>query len=270
QAKENGYLFFRNLLDPERVIEVRHQILSICRDHGWLMDGSEVTEGIANPDIQVVESKDPRWQAFYDDVLKIRDFHALALEAPLIRAFEVLFGEHVLPHSRNICRLVFPDTDTHSTPPHQDNYFIGGSDETWTAWIPCGDCPEELGGLAVARGSHRRGKLETFEGVGPGGRQVPVEEDSVWVGGDYLCGDVIILHSLTIHQGRDNESADRLRISADYRYQPRSHPVRDDSLQPHMNWLTWEDVYKKWDESDPVKYYWQAWDLDVVAREVRV
>ena len=141
QAQENGYLFFRNLLDPERVIEVRHQILSICRDHGWLMDGSEVTEGIANPDIQVVESKDPRWQAFYDDVLKIRDFHALALEPPLIRAFEVLFGEQVLPHSRNICRLVFPDTDTHSTPPHQDNYFIGGSDETWTAWIPCGDCP---------------------------------------------------------------------------------------------------------------------------------
>ena len=87
--------------------------------------------------------------------------------------------------------------------------------------------------FAVARGSHRRGKLETFEGVGPGGRQVPVEEDSVWVGGDYMCGDVIILHSLTIHQGRDNESADRLRISSDYRYQPRSHPVRDDSLQPH-------------------------------------
>ena len=117
QAKENGYLFFlfRNLIDPERVLEVRHQILDVCRNHGWLMDGSELTAGIAKPDIQVVESKDPRWQAFYDDVQKIRDFHALALEPPLIRAFEVLFGEQVLPHSRNICRLVFPNTDTHST-----------------------------------------------------------------------------------------------------------------------------------------------------------
>ena len=271
QAKENGYLFFRNLLDPERVIEVRHQILDVCRDHGWLAEGSELTEGIANPDIQVVESRDPRWQAFYGDVLKMRDFHALALEPPLIRAFEVLFGEHVLPHSRNICRLVFPNTDTHSTPPHQDNYFIGGSDETWTAWIPNAVTVQKNSeGLAVARGSHRRGKLETFEGVGPGGRQVPVEEDSVWIGGDYMCGDVIILHSLTIHQGRDNESADRLRISSDYRYQPRSHPVREDSLQPHMNWLTWEDVYETWDEDDPVKYYWQKWDLDIVPREVRV
>ena len=138
----------------------------------------------------------------------------------------------------------------------------------WTAWIPNGDCPEELGGLAVARGSHRRGKLETFEGVGPGGRQVHVEENSVWVGGDYMCGDVIILHSLTIHQGRDNESADHLRISSDYRYQPRSHPVREDSLQPHMNWLTWEDVYEKWEANDPVRYYWQKWDLNVVARKV--
>ena len=178
QAKENGYLFFRNLLDPECVLEGSASKFSAsARDHGWLADGSELTAGIANLDIQVVESRDPRWQAFYEDVLKIRDFHALALEPPLIRAFEVLFGEQVLPHSRNICRLVFPNTHTHSTPPHQDNYFIGGSDETWTAWLPYGDCPEKLGGLAVASRSHRRGKLETFEGVGPGGRQVPVEED---------------------------------------------------------------------------------------------
>ena len=226
-------------------------------------------DGVAHPDTRVFESDDPRWQAFYDDVQRMRDFHGLALDPALTGMFEALFGEPVLAHSRNICRLVFPDLNTHSTPPHQDNYFIGGSDETWTAWIPLGDCPEELGGLAVNRGSHRRGMLETSEGVGPGGRQVPVEDDSAWVGGRYECGDVIILHSLTIHQGRDNLTADRLRLSADYRYQPRSHPVREDSLQPHMNWLTWEEIYGQWAAHDPVKYYWTDWDLDVVKREPR-
>ena len=80
-------------------------------------------------------------------------------------------------------------------------------------------------------------------------------------------GDLIVLHSLTIHQGRDNITSDRLRLSADYRYQPRSHPVREDSLQPHMNWLTWKSVYEQWDKDDPVKYYWEDWDLDVVKRE---
>ena len=269
RAGEQGCLFFRRLLDPARVLEVRRQVLGVCREHGWLADESDLMDGVANPGIRVGESGIPSWQAFYDDVQRIRDFHALALDPSMIGMLEALFGEQVLAHSRNICRLVFPDMNAHSTPPHQDNYFIGGSDETWTAWIPLGDCPEELGGLAVNRGSHRRGMLETTEGVGPGGRQVDVKDDSAWVGGDYECGDVIILHSLTIHQGRDNVTSDRLRISADYRYQPRSHPVREDSLQPHMNWLTWDEIYEQWDEEDPVKYYWKGWDLDVVTREPR-
>lgn len=269
RAAEHGCLFFHGLLDSARVLEVRREILEVCRKHGWLAGGPDLMDGVAHTDTRVFESDDPRWQGFYNDVLCIRDFHALALDPALVGMFESLFGEPVLAHSRNICRLVFPDLNTHSTPPHQDNYFIGGSDETWTAWIPLGDCPEELGGLAVNRGSHRRGMLETSEGVGPGGRQVSVEDDSAWVGGRYECGDVIILHSLTIHQGRDNLTADRLRLSADYRYQPRSHPVREDSLQPHMNWLTWEEIYDRWEAHDPVKYYWTDWDLDVVKREPR-
>ena len=174
QAKKDGCLFFRGLFDPECVLEVRRQVLEVCREHGWLADESDLMEGIANPGIRVGESGVPRWQAFYEDLLRVRDFHALALEPAIIRMFEALFGESVLAHSRNICRVVFPDMNTHSTPPHQDNYFIGGSDETWTAWIPLGDCPEKLGGLAVNRGSHRHGMLETSEGVGPGGRQVAV------------------------------------------------------------------------------------------------
>ena len=75
--------------------------------------------------------------------------------------------------------------------------------------------------------------------------------------------DVIILHSLAIHQGRDNMSQDQLRVSCDFRYQPMSHPIRSDSLVPHMNWLTWEEIYRDWEPTDPVKYYWQDWDLQI-------
>ncbi len=152
RAAEDGCLFCRGLLDPARVLEVRRQALGVCREHGWLAADADPLAGIAHPDVRVGESGDPRWRAFYDDMQRIRDFHALALDPAIIRMFEALFGEPVLAHSRNICRLVFPDMNTHSTPPHQDNYFIGGSDDTWTAWIPLGDCPEELGGLAVNRG----------------------------------------------------------------------------------------------------------------------
>ncbi len=176
------------------------------------------------------------------DLQRVRDFHALALDPAIINALEVLFGESVLPHSRNICRVVFPDTATHSTPPHQDNLYIGGSEQTWTVWIPCGDVPVTLGGLAAGKGTHNLGKLKDVEAQGPGGRQVEVDDEVVWVNGDYACGDAIFLHSLTVHQGCDNLSGNQLRVSLDYRYQPSSHPVRSDSLLPHMGWLTWDEV----------------------------
>ena len=263
RGREDGCLFFSGLLASQKVNSVRTQILAVCNKHGWIMEGSDYTKGVANTEVLVLEEADPKWQAFYNDLQKVRDFHNLALDKDLIHVFEALFGESVLPHSRNICRVVFPNSASHSTPPHQDNFYIGGSEETWTAWIPCGDCPVTLGGLSVAKGSHKQGNLQVKEAVGPGGRQVDVEEQQVWVGGDYACGDVIILHSLAIHQGRDNMSQDRLRVSCDFRYQPMSHPIRSDSLIPHMRWLTWEEIYRSWDPADPIKYYWENWDLQI-------
>ena len=42
-----------------------------------------------------------------------------------------------------------------------------------------------------------------------------------------------------------------------------SHPIRKDSLEPHMNWVTWEDIYDDWDYTDPIKYYWKNMNLRV-------
>ncbi|MEE2830810.1 MAG: phytanoyl-CoA dioxygenase family protein [Candidatus Latescibacterota bacterium] len=264
RARELGYLFFPALLDTTPIQSVRQQVLEICADHGWIEPGTDPSAGIALADDVVVESTgDPRWKAFYDDAQKLRDFHALALNPAIVAALEVLFGESVLPHSRNILRVIFPRSATHSTPPHQDHFYIGGSRNTWTCWFPLGDCPVELGSLAVVPGSHLTGFLDVHEAKGAGGRAVDVDEDGIWAGGDFTSGDVIFLHSLMIHQGRDNQT-DRLRLSCDFRYQPRSHCVRADSLVPHMNWLTWDEIYAGWPADDPVRSYWQDWDLDVV------
>ena len=112
--------------------------------------------------------------------------------------------------------------------------------------------PRNVGRLSsIAKGSHRQGKLADKGAIGPGGRQVEVSNDQVWVGGDYTCGDVIILHSLTVHQGRDNRSGNKLRASCDFRYQPRSHPVRADSLLSHMCLLNWEQIYQDWKHDNP-------------------
>ena len=266
RATEQGYLFFRSLLDTESVLDLRRQILEVCQKHGWLDDDAPLMDGVSRDGQLFIEGLSPEWIAFYTDVQRLRAFNALALHPAILAMFATLFGEDALPHSRNICRVIFPNALTHTTPPHQDNFYIGGTDETWTAWIPAGDCPATLGSLAVAPGSHKLGKLGVTKAIGAGGHAVELPEDTLWAGGDFCTGDVLICHSLTAHQGQDNQSGDLLRISLDYRYQPMSHPVREDSLELHMHFTDWEDIYAKWDADDPLKYYWRAWDLQINPR----
>lgn len=264
RSAADGYLYFGRLLKSAAIVEVRRQVLEVCRQHGFLNPRSPLLDGIVCDDPQVtrIEFEDPaRWIAYYKDVLRLRDFHALGLAPELLGTFERIFGEPVLPHSRNIFRTMFPQSSQFTTPAHQDFVHIKGTKETWTAWIPCGDCPEELGGLAIVPGSHKWGLLPTHSAYGAGNTGVQVPADSPWVAGPLTCGDVLIFPSLTVHQGRDNVSGNRLRLSLDFRYQPLSQPIHPSSMQPHGNYLTWSEIYANWPADDPVRDYWKNWEL---------
>jgi phytanoyl-CoA dioxygenase PhyH len=266
RARGDGYLVFRDLVPRDRTLELRRLILELCEQHGWLADGAPLMDGIRRPEVLISKADAPRWRAFYRDVLCIREFHAMAMEPSVQAALSQVFGEQAITHSRNICRVMFPAATEYTTPPHQDFLYIGGTRDTWTCWMPLGDCPKELGGIALVPGSHEWGFLEVEPGRGAGGNQVRVPEDATWVLDELGCGDALFFHSHTIHQGLDNATEDRLRISVDYRYQPISHPLREASMTPHMNGfgLTWDDIYRDWPEDDPLRYYWKDWDLDYV------
>lgn len=263
QAEEDGYLYCRGLLPRDQIMRVRRQVLELCRAHGWLDESAPMMDGVARPGMRVVEGNDPRWIAFYKAVLRLRDFHGLAMHPAVLQALTHVFGETAVTHSRNICRVMFPSSSEYTTPPHQDHLYIGGTQDTWTAWIPLGDCPEDLGGLALIPGSHRLGFLPSKPGQGAGGRQVEVPADALWASDAFTCGDVLLFHSLTIHQGKDNRTGDRLRVSVDYRYQPVSHPLRRDSMEPHMAGFGqgWEDIYAQWPADEPLRYYWKSLNL---------
>jgi len=91
-----------------------------------------------------------------------------------------------------------------------------------------------------------------------------VPAENKWVLGDLECGDVLTFHSLTVHQGRDNLTPNRLRISFDYRYQPLSHPILRSSMSPHMGREQWDAIYEKWPANDAMRYYWKKWNLNYV------
>lgn len=256
QAARDGFLFFRGLLAPSDVLSVRRDVLELCQASGWLDASAPMMDGRARPGMLVLEG-DAAHKSFYAQLLTRRSLYALALHPAILNMFEVLFGEPPLAHSRNICRTIFPHSAQYTTPPHQDFLHIRGTPDTWTTWIPLGDCSREHGGLAVAKASHTQGFLPSKAAYGAGGAGVDVSEDADWCTTDYRAGDLITFHSYNVHQGQDNRT-DQIRLSVDYRYQPASHDIHPTSLLPHNTGETsWDRIYSHWpDPADPLKYYW--------------
>ncbi|MGH7143471.1 MAG: phytanoyl-CoA dioxygenase family protein [Planctomycetota bacterium] len=268
QAREDGYLYFRGLLPRQELLDLRRKILELAHEAGWLQEGRPVMEGIAKPGTFVMEfsGKCPEWRVFYRKLQSLREFHALAHRAEILQVLQAVLGGEILVQPRNMSRIMFPGDTTYTTPPHQDHIHIRGTPDVWTCWFPAGDCPTELGGLAVLPGSNRTGLLKTRPMAGAGGTGVDVAEDAVWVGGDMQAGDVLFFHSLTVHQGRDNRTADRVRLSCDYRYQRADEAIDEDSLEPHGGVVTWPDAYATWNTdpaTDPLRFYWKKFDLKV-------
>jgi ectoine hydroxylase-related dioxygenase (phytanoyl-CoA dioxygenase family) len=153
--------------------------------------------------------------------------------------------DDVLVHPRRIGRITFPANERATTPAHQDFFYIRGAVETYSCWIPLGDCPIELGSLAVWPGSHRQGFIEHSVKVpgAVGGSAVPVDESkAVWHASGFEIGDALFFHSYTIHKALPNKTPDRLRLSTDNRYQRAKDEIAPGSLLPH--YPTAEDMQR--------------------------
>jgi len=199
QAEELGYLFFREALEREAVLAVREAVLSRC------------AAGVPRPDA-------PGWVSLQAEVLVLPEVDALRRHPFVLGVLERVFGRPAEAGRGDVCRIAPPSAPELTTPPHQDAAYTAA--DLWTAWIPLGDCPISLGGLAVLPGSHREGLRE--HGEGATGAATP--PGAPWASTDYSCGDVLLFSALTLHRALPNES-DRLRLSVDFRYAPaRSSP----------------------------------------------
>jgi len=255
RAGADGYLFFKELIDTDLLRELRQQILTLCFEAGWLKMATDPYLGINAPNVTHIEGQ-VEYMRLYNQLMRFETFHAFAHQPALLAMLDSLFGEETLVHARNIARIIFPQAVEHTTPAHQDYLYIKGTEETWTAWIPLGNCPQTLGSLAVMPGSHRHGMYPVQRSLGAGGHRIETEDlPFEWCASDFAEGDILLFHSLLIHRGLPNQTPDRLRLSVDYRYQPKSHPLVEGSLLPHYGQLTWDDIYKGW-KSDRYQYYW--------------
>lgn len=270
---QDGYLFFRKLLNPERLIELRRQMLTVMQAGGWLVEGSDPLEGIANVSARCTEG-DPGYTDVYHEVYKIELFHEMAHSPELMKVLETIRGTSMMPLPQKVARLWFPKFTAHTTPTHQDYVHFQGSFDNLTCWSPIGDCPRELGGLAVLEGSHKVAKVLDHQfSLGAGSLNVDASNYSEltserWLTTDYQAGDTLIFPALTIHKALPNVTEDRLRVSLDNRYQRIGDPTAEHMLTPHlstMNPIGWDEIYHDWTNED-LKYYWKRHSNPVIPK----
>ena len=147
RAQQDGYLVFKGLIDSDSIQNLRRDFLEICHRHGWAQGGDSLMDGIriGGP---FMEGDEGYWPVL-DEFQSLESFHAFAHHPGIIDMCDTLFGEKTLVHPRNIGRIMFPENTKYTTPAHQDFIHIRGTEETYTGWIPLGDCPTHIGGLTV-------------------------------------------------------------------------------------------------------------------------
>jgi hypothetical protein len=267
---DEGYLFFRRLQDPNTIRALRRDIVTVLQAGGWLVPGTDPEDGIAALNARCTEG-DVEYPAVYHQVYRLESFHRAGHCPEVLQLLAKLIDGPVLPHPQKIARLWFPQYTEHTTPIHQDFVHFQGSFQTLSVWAPIGDCPIDLGGLAVIPGSHKVNKVLTHHfSLGAGGLAIdPADLQGQWHSTDYQIGDTLIFPSLTAHQALPNNTTDRLRLSLDNRYQPQHVPIGEHMLEPHLGLssaLTWDEVYANW-ESTELQYYWKDLPLDIVPRD---
>lgn len=269
---DEGYLFFKGLMNADKLRELRREMMSQIQRAGWLIAGTDPLDGIADIAMRYTEG-DQEYTDGYGQVYKLESFHRSAHWTEVTDMVAAILGGPVMPHPQKVARVWFPKYTEHTTPTHQDYVHFQGSWDTLTCWAPVGDCPLELGGLAVIPRSHKVERiLEHHFALGAGGLIVDEtahdDIDPVWHSTDYEIGDALFFPALTIHKALPNYTEDRLRLSLDNRYLRVGDEIAEHMLDPHEpSGMTWEEIYSDW-QSDDLKYYWRSYDNPVVERDL--
>jgi hypothetical protein len=264
---DEGYLFFRKLQSRDKLLALRNDITRVLMEGGWLCAGTDPMLGVADLSQRCTEG-DLAYNEVYFRIQRLESFHRIPHEPELMDVTERILGTKAIPLPGKKARIWFPQFVEHTTPLHQDFVHYQGSVQTLTCWAPVGNCPIELGPLAVLPGSHKVKKvLPHHFALGAGGLIIDLKEqtllhpelDATWLSTNFELGDTLFFPALTVHKAFPNLTADRMRISLDNRYQEVGGRIAEHQLVPHMtdvSPLSWEEVYKDW-AGDELKYYWE-------------
>ena len=104
RADRDGYLFLRDFVDEEPILETRRDITATLQEVGWIDVGTDPFEAITSHPARI--SGTDEHKPVYDMVQKLESFHTLAHDDALFRIAEALLGPDVLLQPSNIARFM--------------------------------------------------------------------------------------------------------------------------------------------------------------------
>lgn len=245
---EHGYLFLKSFFPKEMIENVRNIIHDTLIQKKWARKNQNTILPI-EPVNRINSS------AFFECIAALmekEDIHQPAYHPSLHPFLKSLLNVEVYPHPRKMIRLTYPYTinPKDCIPPHQDLLYVRGEKDTLTIWIPLGNYPPENGGLEVAHGSHRKG-IYNVQANDEGRFGCTLADcsdlDFDWRVAHYEPGDILIMHSLTLHRSGKNLS-DTFRLSLDCRFSSKSGSINREQLLPpyYPNIPGWDTLSKHW------------------------
>ncbi len=220
--EQEGYLFFRELLDLTEIEKVKQAFVGVLQKQGAVKAGSHEPEWTGRGLDQIDD----------DPLYEQESFVDMAKYLKTLGIIERVFDAPVFLYANTDIRFALPNDERHLTPPHQDHFFIRQTDQFRTVWIPLIDINQDAGGLAIAKRSHLGGLLDHVEHdtaysyIFRGRKQRGVPLNAVrgpWLTTNYAPGDLLLFHSMMVHRALPNRS-NRIRLSLDARFQPKSAP----------------------------------------------
>lgn len=244
RMRADGYIFLRDYLHRDEVLEARAEICRRLDAEGYLDRRYPLVDAVTAPG---------KKHSFSDKYGNDNPPLARVLYAgPMMEFYEKLLGGPVRHYDFTWFRCVSGGMT--GINPHSDVVYMGrGTHQLYTSWTPLGDISLELGGLMILEDSiHRVDRLKKYLerdvdqycvnrpdaadfasgkklwqwGGALAANPVTLRENlgGRWLTADYRAGDVLMFSVYTVHASLDNQT-DRFRLSSDSRYQLASDPI---------------------------------------------
>ena len=211
---EQGYIFLRNVLDPESVEQARRSMFEFMIRHKLVRPEDIDAE-------EAIWTGEP-FEGGYEESPEFAGIARKLVEHPNNqKVMEQILGEpaSIIPI---VQYRTYPPGGS-ITPVHQDGFYSPGIMKYKPVWMPLVTIDREMGGLMVAVGHCNRGFLHNLAKPAP----YPLPDDVIpekdWATATFHPGDVLILNPFAPHGSLPNTS-NRIRVSIDTRVQSAADP----------------------------------------------